>query len=1132
MLTSFLTSRNYRALSASYLYDNQLDFLNFTLPVDGNLNIIVSPIFLETNDFANNNYSFLHLTKPLNLANITDFKVPEKLDNIIFCTIRNNVDRYLSFTDKGDDFITNTIVYDQILNTPVSGLNDENIFDFDLTNPFYATVGHLYENEQFYLAYNPANYNLNFIVASAFNASNEETKRFVYTFDDSSNTLTLQATIRGIPYYVISENSTYRLLLTATGEFNFNDERRFFRVDKFNSPELPEVTNDWGTYQTTYNQNNLNINVQDSYFGIDNNFVVHCEFYNLKDNSLKTNILTLKNQLNIKNLQGRGNIFLQELPIQYRNYNTIFSGRRQETGYEKLHLQYDCYSTPYTFNQGKTTWFHTPQSMYPYQRLNINTSKLIEAGAVAGNHPLKSDKVFKKLANYKYSSNQGNSTGEQTGQWLCAWLSGGNNKDSRPVWVDRYYNPTRNTQYQALSASDGNVTYIPSFECYNLNYGIVDVPSSLTFEPGCWYAYSRVGQVDAVSYIKTLNLTLQQKNFGSYQEWNKSFVDPVVDKNLTTYNFDGKKFAHFDINNITVEDNVFTLSFWAKSSDWTRPLGYQIAGNYNDYGLGIFNHFSVTPFVFYTKNGSILSYNTNLSLVDTYDSALSSFGAVQYVLRRDALNSFHIITDRMQLVEYDFRETIIDATAALSANRNNVSIIHASNDEARAYVLYSDKSLSAVDLTSNLIFPLSANITIGKRADAREVVRALDGKIVITDGIQSQARGDGVYFLSGGIICKYNTLTNTLCNVIGTKGAYTFFNIDKYNNLWAGDNEFIAKYGPYQELLLSTSLTASSAFSLTPIDIKDVSFVEYFYDGNLIESVLVTASGSNPKNAIVLTLDYDANILNTVALDVNGGINLNIDPTNHKFNYSYLDFRYGSNSYTFKIRLFNPYNNEDIEIPSITINPNDLDSGYHHFAIALNCPQGTLKVYLDGELYGITPFTPNKYNFTPLITNRIFAGATPYYNGVLLSDILDNDKSIKTSFFVKDLQVENFYMYNTELDYYDIGMHYKEKIYPNNLVFDIPSGRRNFIDTITRYFKQSVPGAKSVLYNVYVNDNILDDTCRSRLGVAIINKLKELTPAYSKLNSLNWVTTLPSQSANYLQPFFPGNTLTNAGQRS
>jgi hypothetical protein len=304
------------------------------------------------------------------------------------------------------------------------------------------------------------------------------------------------------------------------------------------------------------------------------------------------------------------------------------------------------------------------------------------------------------------------------------------------------------------------------------------------------------------------------------------------------------------------------MALWANSSDWTRPLGYEIFGNYNDYGLGIFNYSQVTPLLFYGQNGALAAYNADLDPVDTYDTALSTFGNIDFLLRRDALNSFHVITNRMQVVEYDIRETIVDATPALSSSK--YSIIHASNDEARGYVLYSDKSLSAIDLTSNLVYSTSADLIIGKPADALQVSRLLDGRIILVDGTNSVVRSDGLFFLSSGIICKYNTTTSQLCTVAGTKGTFSFFNIDRNNNLWAGDNNFIAVYGPYQNLTFTTTLTTASAFSTKPIYIQNLTFIENFYNGELEKSVLVTASGSDISKAVGLKLDYNGNVVDTM----------------------------------------------------------------------------------------------------------------------------------------------------------------------------------------------------------------------------------------------------------------------------
>jgi len=315
MLTNFLSTENYKALSASYTFDNQLDYKNYLVGIEGNMSVVLSPVFLELNDFTNNNYSFLYLTKKQNLATITDFSTPTNKEKNIFCTIYNTtgtVNDYLSFTTCAINNPTSVLIFDQRMNGALSAINDNNFFELDVTDSKYATISHLYNNQKFYLAYNIANLSLSFVAASAFTATLEPTKKFIYSLDKDNNVLTLQTLIRGFAYVVNKDLNTSKLVLSAITDISFNSARKYFNIDFFKAPAAPEVTNDWGSYVQTYNQNNLNINTSRSYFGIDNNFLLHSEYYNLRETSLRTNILTLKNQLNIKNSQGRQNVFLNE----------------------------------------------------------------------------------------------------------------------------------------------------------------------------------------------------------------------------------------------------------------------------------------------------------------------------------------------------------------------------------------------------------------------------------------------------------------------------------------------------------------------------------------------------------------------------------------------------------------------------------------------------------------------------------------------------------------------------------------------------------------------------------------------------------------------------------------------------
>jgi len=1125
MFTRYLGTENWKGLSATYVHDKQIDFINNTVNIDGSLTTSFTNVLSNISDFKKNNFSHLFLTQPVDLAVITDFQKPEPTSTVQFGTIYstyNNKNYHLRFTDELDAPYNYYNIYDQKVDTPLSGLTDFNFFEIDISRKNTATISHLYNEKKYFLNFNPASLDVNFLEESAFNNLLNYTRDFDYTYDVNSKTMTLQIRINANSYTLIRNSSTQRLVLTATKDISFVNSKKIFNVVTFSDPVPPEITNNWVSYDTGINQNNININTTNSFFGIKNNFLLHSEYTSTTDSNYASNILTLKNQLNLKNLQGRGGIGLSE-EVLYREYNNIFSGGRQEKGHDKLSLGYSSYTTPYTFTQGKTTWFHMPQNMYPYQRLNVKTSSLVKAGAIAGDHPLRSDKIWKKIANYRETSNKGTASEEQTGQWLCCWLSGAPDINVEPVWVDRFYNPKITTSFRALTADAGTVTYIPSFDCYDINYDIVDVPSSLTFEPGCWYAYSHIGQSDTLQNINVWSSIIQQNNFTSYVLYNYQGLDPEIYDNVSTYLFDGSRFAYFDVSNFNIPENVFTIAFWAYRENWTIPTGYQIGGNYTDYGLGIFNYHLVTPFLFYFNGGRLVSINQDLQILNTFDTGISAFGNLKYLMRRDALNSFHAITDTQQVVEFDLKETITDATTALSGRKG---IKHASNDNNYGYVLYNDNTVAKLDLVSNLTVPAVTGLLVGDKHNIAEIRATDSGTIAVIGGTQSLYRDSRFYALSSGVIKAYDTQTRKISAFIGTYGDnYACFNIDKYSNTWTGSSNKISVFGQYQTKLFDTTLSATSSFSTTPVSVKNITFIENFNAGVLNTDVIVAASGSKQNKAILFKLDYSGYILDTVLIDTQGGLDLSLDPSNHKFNYSYLQPLYPFNSYTFKLRLYSQFNNEDIAIPSITLSATDLNKGWHHFAITLNPPAGTLKLYVDGELYDSDTYTPNKYNFIPLVTDTLFAGTAPFYNGLTLNDVLFRNNPARKGYLVKDLQVQDLYFISKELNYFDVGMLYKKKLVPNDVTWDVPSGRRSFLDTASRYFKQKVPGFKSGIVNIYINDSVLDNQCREYVATAVSNKIKEYLPAYSKLNNITWVTNAASQSAGYLRPMLNGSSL-------
>lgn len=1127
MYTRFIGSENWKGLSATYIHDNQVDFINNTINIDGNLTTTFSNVLSNVSDFQKNNYSHLFLTQPVDLSVITDFVSPEPTSTICFGTISqtfNGVEYFLKFTDQLDATYAFYSIFDIIMDTRLSAVTDLNFFEVDISSLERATIAHYYNGQKYYLCFNPATLNLNMLSLSAFNNVTDYSRQFYYILNKQNKIITFQARVNNAPYTLIRDPSTMRLILTAAEDVSFSNSKRIFTLDTFFDPSLPEITNNWVTYNKGINQNNININTNDSHFNVKNNFILHSEYVTTTDKKYTANILTLKNQLNIQNHQGRGGLALGD-ETTYRRYNTILAGNKQEKGYDKLSLSYTSYSTPYVFNQGKTTWFHMPQSIYPYKRLNINSSSLVEAGAVAGDHPLRSDRVWKKIGNYKYTSNLGTASEEHTGRWLCSWLSGAPDVNVRPVWVDRFYNPNNNTPYTALTAGEGTVTYIPSFDCYDLSYGVIDVPSSLTFEPGCWYAYSHIGKSDALQNINVWSSVIQQDHI-LYFLYNYQQLDPEVYQGDAIYRFDGNRFGYFDVDNFNIPQNTFTIAFWAHRDDWSIPIGYQLAGNYMDYGLGIFNYKLVTPFLFYLDNGKIVSLNQDLQVLNTFDSGVSAFGKIRHVLRRDPLNSFHTITENDQTLEFDLKETIVDATSALSgAGGIRIGIKDVHNDANYAYVLYNNNRIVKLDLVSNLAVPAVSSFIVGNPRNIREIL-PVNNQIALIDGVQSVFRDSKIYTLSSGSIKVYDTTTREVCAFVGTnRDSYRCFNIDRYSNTWVGSGNIIDVFGQYQTRLFSVSLSAASSLSTKPISIQNITFIENFNEGELNTNVIVAATGSDTNKAILYKLDYNGGILKTTAINARGFILSTFDPSNHTYNYSYVQPQYPDNVYDFKLRLYSQFNNEDITIPVVSLTATDLNRGWHHFAITLNPPAGTLKLYVDGELYDTTTYIPNKFNFIPLVAETIFVGATPFYGGLTLNDVLFKNNSEKKGYFVKDLKLQDFYFISKELNYFDVNMLYKKKIPPSDLVWDVPTGRRNFIDTASRYFRQRIPGYKSGLINIYINDSVMSEVNREYLSTVIANKIKDNLPAYSKLNKINWITNVPSQSAFYIKPVLTSSAL-------
>jgi len=85
-------------------------------------------------------------------------------------------------------------------------------------------------------------------------------------------------------------------------------------------------------------------------------------------------------------------------------------------------------------------------------------------------------------------------------------------------------------------------------------------------------------------------------------------------------------------------------------------------------------------------------------------------------------------------------------------------------------------------------------------------------------------------------------------------------------------------------------------------------------------------------------------------------------------------------------------------------------------------------------------------------------------------------------------------------------MHARQNSTIQDIHFDIPCGRRNYLEEIERYFKATLPGSKSTLFNVVLrNTGITDTKLQAKIEAKLMGTLTNSIPAYSKLNKIKWV---------------------------
>ena len=495
--------------------------------------------------------------------------------------------------------------------------------------------------------------------------------------------------------YVITSNGNRVLAQWLSPVSNYDQ----FVANSYNiklDQELNLTTpSPYNTSYITYD-NSGKIKDSNSDFNLPSNYL----FYSSSNsNSLVFNFLNLKNIVNTQDSFTSSNnllstsettIFSQDL----RTYTSIFSDIDSEEN-ETLALNY-VYNNYDLIIKSGTTYFTTPSSLQPFDKININDTKFTDCGSFAFKTPDLADRVYNLDDNTDKSENV---------TYLCTWLSGG--IGDRGTWVDRYFYPDLVSKEEALGGVAAfNVTYDQTVENLIMTDATLkssvtkkyyfDKKSDLIFEPSKRYKYIRIAKDDFAIKAPT--------NFCE-----TSIIDRKVNNYFSTINKNGGFGLGFTVQNdtddfyIESERNAINGGIRFDKNGKKCKFIYRFFDNSTD-GISLSARIAKTTFEYdfeidlFEKNNIFISFDAILGECKLYLNSVEVFNF--------EINAYQMYTKRLLFGDIFVYYTDTDNV------QQNIEILRNAISDQKDRIAIDNLYLALQPLTSNqqLAFLFGSNL--------------------------------------------------------------------------------------------------------------------------------------------------------------------------------------------------------------------------------------------------------------------------------------------------------------------------------------------------------------------------------------------------------------------------------------
>lgn len=1051
----------------------------------------------NTVDSSINNYTSHYLTNKVLFTDM--FNVNEKIHELKTITtpliFDNNKYLYI-YSTYSEEPTASTC---RVLLTSFIGYEKNINFELEFLNETFLRVKHNNGKLDYFLNATSDNSVMFYSYSSELPPiSSERNDMFRYYIDNTGYLQLFKRTVEGLRIATLSGDKLVLALTSAPS--GVRSTNNIININYNFTEVYPSLNSSWISYNIL-KPNELDISFDKSSFDNKNQYILYTN-YNSLSNTINLNYIPLNNIRSEKNYIKRGANLLQGAPgipdVDFRDYNSLQTGNSQEKGNDNISLTYTWYDKDIKVIPGTDTYFTTPSSIYPFERLNINDTKFTLNGSFAGKTPLLSDRVF-CLKESTFSGDNG--------RYLCTWLFKENsNKPGK--WLDRYYYPDLTIKEDALG---GIPVYEPSFydsidsiELEDKESLIAktyfDKQSDLCLIPNTRYYYSRIGEEEINSAVSSSSPTFS--GFTEYYDIknNRQYFSS------TEIKYDGTKYNKYKLLTDSNKDvTSFTISFDAYI-DPAKKYGYQILGNLTNKGFGIINDEAVTPFIYTSEGKTLKIFNSDGGSINT----ITFRENIVDVISSDAVGDIFVICQSGYI--YKVNAIGIKQKLEIEPRIINYSSFYQDNESIVFYV----RKRPTAPFTP-VAYEMSKSTLEVREVPITPFIPYSGGQI----GDSSIVKYNGTYFTLPGQRVKYIDAKNVFYTINDETIVRQNLQTGEFTQFIAVSSRNLIDYTITTDnsiaILYDKTKVAIFDSSRKPVQIADYSSI--IGTNSVFTSIDICReyTSSGQAESFIMSFadtDFGLNLFyGRSSQIINTG--LKCDPRNNSYNIQYTTRNKSSltnfnhfkqidtfNGLQFKLTLSNYLSSEDITTKNISFNFEDIDKGYHTFTYIFDSLKGSIVLYVNGEVYATRSVSPGKYYIQPIFNDDIYVSSTGFYNGLDLATFLGQPGY----YFTKDLKMRNLFLYNRPItDGEALALNlYNESI--NDLILSIPAGQRNNIEEIERYFKFAPVSSSSKKINIYIkNSGIKNEIMKNNIKNLILSDTLNSLPIGVTINDIQFI---------------------------